>query len=111
MADETSTEPTPENLRGNCHPFCIRKPELSCATCRDWLATADLIESQQARIEELEAKQHPDVFKVAVCEALLAINAEDPEHPFIPPTAIDWLGNDIVAYLIAASPDTPETRP
>jgi len=38
----------PENLRRNCHPSCVQKPELRCAECADWLAAAD-------RIEELEA--------------------------------------------------------
>lgn len=43
-----------------------------------------------------------DQQKVAVCEALLAINAADQEHPIIPPTAIDWIGNAVVSALQAA---------
>lgn len=44
----------------------------------------------------------PDRQKVAVCEALLAVNADGREHPIIPPTAIDWIGNAIVAALQAS---------
>lgn len=40
--------------------------------------------------------------KVAVCEALITINAEDPRYPFIPPTAIDWIGDAIVRALVEA---------
>lgn len=40
--------------------------------------------------------------KVAVCEALLAINADGREHPIIPPTAIDWIGDHIVSALQAS---------
>lgn len=44
---------------------------------------------------------NPDDLKVAVCEYLLSVNERDPEHPFIPPTAIDWLGNGIVDAVLA----------
>lgn len=37
--------------------------------------------------------------KVALCEYMLGVNARDEEHPFIPPTAIDWLGNGMVTAL------------
>lgn len=87
-----STEPTPD-LRRNCHPSCIRKPELSCATCRDWLATADLIESQQARIEELERI----VRTYAVMTRTQGLGLSESDAALL--------------ASLAASPDTPETRP
>lgn len=42
-----------------------------------------------------------DAIKVAVCEYLLAVNREH-EGPFIPPTAIDWLGNGITSAVLDA---------
>jgi hypothetical protein len=36
--------------------------------------------------------------KVAVCEYLLSLNEED---TFIPPTAIDWMGNGLVRAILA----------
>jgi hypothetical protein len=43
----------------------------------------------------------PDELKVAVCEYLLQVN-RDMDGPFIPPTAIDWLGNGLVDAVLAA---------
>jgi len=49
--------------------------------------------------------------KVAVCEYLLAVNADFPDWPpLIPPTAIDWLGDGIVAALIAAATPKEDDR-
>lgn len=45
-------EPTPENLRRNCHRICLGSRSLACDECRDWKAAAD-------RIEELEAALDP----------------------------------------------------
>jgi hypothetical protein len=48
-----------------------------------------------------------DDLKVAVCEAMIAINNEiDPVSrekwgPIIPPTSIDWIGNHIVSAVVA----------
>ena len=42
-----------------------------------------------------------DAMKIAVCEYLLSVNAYM-EGPFIPPTAIDWLGNGIVQAIVDA---------
>jgi hypothetical protein len=50
-----------------------------------------------------------DAMKVAVCEYLLQVN-RDMDGPFIPPTAIDWLGNGIVKAIEAALPGK-ETQP
>lgn len=41
----------------------------------------------------------PDVMKVAVCEYLLGLN-EDQDHPFVPPTAINWMGDGIVDAIL-----------
>jgi hypothetical protein len=41
-----------------------------------------------------------DKLKVAVCEYLLSVNESDPDHPFIPPTSIDWLGDGIVSAVL-----------
>lgn len=49
-----------------------------------------------------------DAAKVAVCECLIAINADvDPVSrekwgPIVPPTAIDWIGNRLVSALADA---------
>jgi hypothetical protein len=46
-----------------------------------------------------------DAAKVAVCEYLLQVNRDHDTgdgHAFIPPTAIDWLGNGIVSAILAA---------
>jgi hypothetical protein len=50
---------------------------------------------------------HPDKMKVAVCEYLLQVNREMDEadagggRKFIPPTAIDWLGDGIVRAILS----------
>ena len=52
------------------------------------------------RLEDaLEGKDplDPDRLKVAVCEYLLTISLPD---GFIPPTAIDWIGNGIVDAIL-----------
>ncbi len=42
-----------------------------------------------------------DVLKVVLCDAMLAINAEGtPYPPIIPPTAIDWIGDRLVAEVL-----------
>jgi hypothetical protein len=39
--------------------------------------------------------------KVALCEAMIRFNAEgDPYPPIIPPTAIDWIGDALVAAVL-----------
>lgn len=49
----------------------------------------------------------PNAAKVAVCEYLLQVNRDhDPDnkgYAFIPPTAIDWLGNGIVSAILATA--------
>lgn len=40
--------------------------------------------------------------KVAICEYLLSVNEQTPDHPFIAPTAIDWLGDGMVKALAEA---------
>lgn len=52
--------------------------------------------------EHEEILASPDALKVAVCEYLLSVNERDPEYPFIPPTAINWLGDGIVSAVLAA---------
>jgi hypothetical protein len=47
---------------------------------------------------------NPTAMKIAVCEYLLQVN-RDHDGPFIPPTAIDWLGNGIVDAILAAVND------
>lgn len=41
----------------------------------------------------------PDQIKVAVCEYLLSLN-EGCDVPFVPPTAIDWMGNGLVKAVL-----------
>ena len=45
------------------------------------------------------AGEYASALKVAVCEYLLSVNRSH-EGPFIPPTAIDWLGNGIVSAIL-----------
>lgn len=42
-----------------------------------------------------------EAIKVAVCEYLLSLN-EGEERPFIPPTAIDWLGDGLTRAVLDA---------
>ena len=52
----------------------------------------------------------PNELKVAICDCLIAINNEidpvtrDKWGPIIPPTSIDWIGDRLVAAVLA----TPE---
>jgi hypothetical protein len=57
-----------------------------------------LSEANCVAIERLRAELDPNRMKVAVCEYLLSLNEED---TFIPPTAIDWMGNGLVRAILA----------
>jgi hypothetical protein len=46
-----------------------------------------------------------DDIKVAVCECLLTINRRY-ETPFIPPTAINWIGDEIVSAVLRVAGGT-----
>jgi hypothetical protein len=55
-------------------------------------------------VKKIDQVTHPgaaNAIKVAVCEYLLKVN-RDHGGPFIPPTAIDWLGDGIVDAIEAA---------
>ena len=60
-----------------------------------WREQADEIEQFRA---ERNSRPKPKALKVAVCEYLLEVN-RDMEGPFIPPTAIDWIGDGIVGAV------------
>ena len=73
-----------------------------------WKSCADLMRAKAAEFDEL-AKRAPgrpspvaDSMKVAVCEYLLSVNKRM-TGPFIPPTAIDWLGDGIVKAILESS--------
>lgn len=67
-----------------------------------WLWEKKRTELRRAAELKRELKRSTDL-KVAVCEYLLSVNAaqDDPRYPFIPPTAIDWLGVGIVTVVLA----------
>jgi hypothetical protein len=79
------------------NPYWADKPTARASVS---LLLGEIDELRAALAEVLPAD--PSRQKVAVCEALLAINAGDREQgqpPIIPPTAIDWIGNAIVEAL------------
>ena len=72
-----------------------------------WSACADLMRAKAVEFDEL-AKNAPirpeaenDRMKRVVCEYLLQVN-EEHGGPFIPPTAINWLGDGIVNAIVDA---------
>lgn len=50
-----------------------------------------------ALVKLLDYHRDPSRLKVAVCGALIAINGDD---PIVPPTAIDWIGDEIVQWIV-----------
>ena len=87
-------------------------------TYRDqWEAAAAVLRSHAAEFDKLAKAAPPrpgavsDALKVAVCEYLLQVNREMDEadagggRKFIPPTAINWLGDGIVRVVLAALND------
>lgn len=81
-----------------------------------WAAYIDTDSNRQDRaqhlLDELAAHgyvvAHRNDLKVAICECLIRINDEvDPVTnekwgPIVPPTAIDWIGDALVAALTDA---------
>ena len=70
----------------------------------EWCKYAEVsagIEQLRQELEAALALLEPNDMKVRVCEYLLCVNKEH-EGAFIPPTAIDWLGNGIVKAARAA---------
>lgn len=69
-----------------------------------WQEAAVVLRKHAAELDELAKKAPPrpqpqgSDMKIAVCEYLLQVN-RDHDGPFIPPTAIDWLGNGIVTAI------------
>ncbi len=57
---------------------------------------ADEIERLRA---ELAKAQDPTRLKIAVCEAIIRLNGDD---PIVPPTAINWIGDAIVNAVLEA---------
>lgn len=72
-----------------------------------WHDAADALRRHAAKMDDLAeaAPKRPahsrSALKVAICEYMLKIN-EDSEGPpwFIPPVAIDWIGNGIVDEIL-----------
>lgn len=83
---------------------------MSSSTYRDqWLAAAEVLREHADKMEQLAvaAPQRPsaaaNALKVAVCEYLLKVNEDHDTgngHMFIPPTAINWLGDGIVNAIL-----------
>lgn len=76
-----------------------------------WQAAANVLRAHADKLDKLAetAPSRPapeaDALKIAVCQYLLRVNDEH-EGPFIPPTAIDWLGNGIVSAVLEATTDS-----
>lgn len=72
----------------------------------DWRGAAAVLRKHAVEFDAIAEQQEremptgPDAIKVAVCEYLLKVN-QDMDGPFIPPTAIDWLGDGIVTAVLA----------
>lgn len=95
MTDWPSTAHWRYELETN--PYWADKPTAR-ASISLLLGEVDELRASLAKVPPTD----PNRQKSAVCEALLAINAgdrEQGEHPIIPPTAIDWIGDAIVEAL------------
>jgi len=90
-------------------PLTVRPDAVSEVYREQWQEAAAVLRTHAAKLDELAKTAPPrpqaplDAMKVAVCEYLLRINVEH-DGPFIPPTAINWLGDGIVDAIEAISP-------
>jgi hypothetical protein len=73
-----------------------------------WQEAAIVLREHANKLDALAGTAPPrptaaaDAMKVAVCEYLLQVNRHFAPGPFIPPTAINWLGDGIVSAIEAS---------
>lgn len=75
---------------------------MSISLC-DWCGVHHPL-MEHVKTEDLTvSKPTKNALKVAICEYFLELNSKDRaagSPPMIPPTAIDWLGNGLVAAVV-----------
>lgn len=70
--------------------------------CADLGIDLDMERDELVRRLKIADAFDRDVLKVVLCDCMLAINADAPQYPpIIPPTAIDWIGDRLVAAVLA----------